>query len=64
MFLGCTNIPEPKYDMSHMTFDEVVNEIQINYILGGSGTCEIQCSDKILVATYDTNKWEWTITEK
>jgi hypothetical protein len=27
MFQGCTNIPEPRYDMSHMTFDEVVNAI-------------------------------------
>ena len=27
MFKGCTSIPEPKYNMSHMTFDEVANAI-------------------------------------
>lgn len=65
MFDGCTNIPEPKYDMSHMTFDEVANKIQNNYIFGEEGgTYEVQCSDKILVATYDEDNYEWTITEK
>ena len=65
MFDGCTNIPEPKYDMSHLTFDEVANAVQNNYIFGEEGrTYEIQCSDKILVATYDEDNYEWTITEK
>jgi hypothetical protein len=27
MFYDCTNIPEPKYKMPNLTFDEVVNEI-------------------------------------
>ena len=62
MFQNCTNIPEPKYNMSHMTFDQVANEIQNNLIFGeDDGTYQIQCSDKILIATFEN--WQWTITE-
>ena len=65
MFKSCVNIPEPKYNMSHMTFDEVVNKIQDNWIFGeGYGIYEVQCSDKILVATFDENEHVWIITEK
>ena len=68
MFCGCTAILEPKYNMSHMTFDEVVNAIQNEFILifgseGNSDTMQIQCSDKILVATFDEDNREWIITE-
>ena len=48
--------------MSHMTFDQVANEIQNNFIFGeDDGTYQIQCSDKILIATFEN--WQWTITE-
>jgi hypothetical protein len=65
MFYNCTNIPEPKYKMPNLTFDEVKNEILKNYnsIFDVGGTYKIQCSDKILVATYDEDYWEWKITE-
>jgi hypothetical protein len=63
MFFGCP-IPEPKYKMLNLTFDEVVNAIQNDTIFGYSGLYEVQCSDKILVAAYDEDKWEWTISEK
>jgi hypothetical protein len=56
IFEGCTNIPEPKYKMSNLTFDEVANAIQYNYIFIEEGIYEVQCSDKILVATFDTSK--------
>jgi hypothetical protein len=62
MFKDCTNIPEPKYNMSHMTFDEVATKIQNTKIFGQEGTYEVQCSDKILIATFDEDKWEWTIS--
>jgi hypothetical protein len=64
MFSGCSNIPEPKYNISHMTFDQVTSAMQNNYILGAYGTCEVQCSDKILVAIFDEDNYAWTITEK
>jgi hypothetical protein len=63
-FKDCTSIPEPKYNMPNLTFDEVANAISNPYIFGYYGTYEVQCSDKILVATFDEDKWEWTITEK
>lgn len=60
--LSNTSIPEPKYDMSHMTFAEVANAIQNNIIFGESGSYQVQCSDKILIATWNNNNQEWTIT--
>jgi hypothetical protein len=65
IFEGCISIPEPKYKMPNLTFDEVKNEILKNYnsIFDVGGTYKIQCSDKILVATYDEDYWEWKITE-
>ena len=64
MFENCTNIPEPKYKMPNLTFDEVANQIQTNFIFGYPEKCEVQCSDKILVATFNYDNGEWTITEK
>ena len=52
--------------MSSLTFDEVVNAIQNNYILGEwheGDPIKVQCSDKILVATFNFDNWQWTITE-
>ena len=63
MFNGCP-IPEPKFIMPNLTFDEVANAFQDIYIFTGGGKYEIQCSDKILVATYDYKNYEWIITEK
>jgi hypothetical protein len=67
MFYGCSRIPEPKYNMSHITFDDVANKIQNNWIFGDEydgNPIQVQCSDKILVATFDEDNWEWTVTEK
>lgn len=63
MFSDCTNIPEPKYNMSRMTFDEVTYKIQNNLIFGESGSYQVQCSDKILIAIFNKQNWKWTITE-
>ena len=49
--------------MSHMTFDQVADKIQNNYIFGEDGSYQVQCSDKILIATFDWNNYEWTVTE-
>ena len=67
MFHDCTNIPEPKYIMSNMTFNKVASNIQNNDIFDYGGydfiaQYEVQCSDKILIATHSSRKW--TITEK
>ena len=64
MFHNCISLPEPKYNMSHMTFDEVSYEIQNDNILGDwyeGDPIQVQCSDKILIATFED--WLWTITE-
>ena len=63
MFLGCINIPEPKYKMPNLTFDEVANAIHNTYIFIDEGIYEVQCSDKILIATFDLEWYQWTITE-
>jgi hypothetical protein len=64
MFVDCP-IPEPKYKMPNLTFEQVANKIQNSYMFGDSGgTYEIQCSDKILVATFDESDYIWIITEK
>ena len=58
----------PAFSVQHspnLTFDEVANEFQNGYIFEQDyGPYEVQCSDKILVAIFDEDKWEWTITEK
>ena len=67
MFTGCTVLTEPKYDMSHMTFEQVANAIQNDYIFDdwyNGDPIKVQCSDKILVATFNKNNYEWTITEE
>jgi hypothetical protein len=66
MFNDCPNLPEPKFNMSNLTFDEVSNAIKNNLIFadGEEVTYEIQCSDKILIATFVGRDWQWVITEK
>jgi hypothetical protein len=65
MFSGCTNIQEPKYRMHNLTFNEVANAIRNTEIFNiYGGTYEVQCSDKILIATFDERDWQWVITEK
>ena len=53
--------------MSHMTFEQVANAIQNNYILGdyyeSDSIHQVKCSDKILIATFNYDNMEWTITE-
>jgi predicted RNA-binding protein with EMAP domain len=48
-----------------MTFDQVADAIQNNYIFGETGSnAKIQCSDKILVANFNIDNFEWIITEE
>jgi hypothetical protein len=63
MFYGCTSIQEPKYNMPNLTFDEVKTELQHHSIFSAeSKPFEVQCSDKILVAAYDKDNYEWIIS--
>jgi hypothetical protein len=65
MFYGCTSLAEPKYKLINVTANYVSGHMY--YIFGDNpidDSFEIQCSDKILIATFDTNNWQWNTTEK
>jgi hypothetical protein len=69
MFYSCKS----PFTFPDKTFDEVASLIQEQYLIGGDWLdenwnkiipVEIICSDKTMLATYDENEWEWTLTEK
>jgi hypothetical protein len=66
MFYGCTNIPEPRYIIPNLTFDQVALAIQNEEIFGlfAEEPIEVQCSDKTMLATFDVGEFAWILTEK
>ena len=64
LFTNCPLLDEPKYNLSHMSIAQVSSIILYDYAFGDlAGTYQIKCSDGIIIATFDENNYEWTITE-
>ena len=68
MFNNCISIPEPKYIIPNLSFDELVNAIQRTYIFDefyDGPTFEVQyLNKKIVYVSCDFDSGKWTITEK
>ena len=62
-----TAIPEPKYDMQHLTCEDIANIVKGPDTFLGSNPkyVEILCSDGTIIAEYDMDPFiGWTTTIK
>jgi hypothetical protein len=81
MFSDCTSLEKPEYKILNVESAQVIDAIRNDFLIGGdfewyetkpTFTYEIQCSDKIIIATpiYEGNEDDgyyvtgWTLTDK
>ena len=67
LFTRCESLPEPKYKMINMPFDDVANAIRNNNIFGYDNGFEnglIQCYDALMYAEFDGMNWAWNFSKR